>query len=63
MSKKVSYNGGTESWYSCTEPTALVVGQQYEVTSEEVLSWQTNYTLKGVEGSFNSVWFNEPEGK
>lgn len=62
--KKVVYNGGTESCYGCTEPTALVVGQQYEVTSEEVRSWQTNYTLKGIEGSFNSAWFDdEPEEK
>ena len=61
--KKVVYNGQKEAWYGCTKPDQLIVGQAYEVTSEEVLDWQTNYTLKGVEGKFNSAWFNEPDEK
>ena len=30
-----------------------------EVVSEDVRDWQTNYTLKGVNGKFNSCWFDE----
>ena len=57
--KKVIYNGGTESYFSCSEPTNLVVGKIYEVVHENDIDWQTNYYLKGVPGEFNSVWFNE----
>ena len=57
--KKVVYNGGTESLYQCSEPTKLIVGKEYEVVSTEDSGWQTNYKLKGIEGEFNSIWFNE----
>ena len=59
MAKKVRYNGGTASYYGCTNPTNLVVGEEYEVIISKDLGWQTNYTLKGVVGEFNSVWFDE----
>lgn len=59
MAKIVRYNGGTESYYGCTEPTALVVGRKYEVIAEKDRKWQTDYELEGVTGYFNSVWFNE----
>lgn len=59
MTKKVRYNGGTESYTYSTNPKCLVVGKEYEVVSETVLNFQTNYTLRGVEGEFNSVWFDE----
>lgn len=55
----VRYNGETRSYYGCSSPKDLVVGQKYEVLSEDVKDWQTNYTLKGVKGYFNSVWFDE----
>ena len=59
MAKKVRYNGGTESYYGCSEPTDLVVGKEYEVVSSKDRGWQTDYTLNGVEGEFNSAWFDE----
>ena len=59
MAKKVRYNGGTLSYYSCSDPVNLVVGKEYEVVFEKDRSWQTDYTLKGVEGEYNSAWFNE----
>ena len=64
VGKKVVYNGGKDSYYGCDEPDQLVVGEGYMVIGEDVRSFQTNLTLKGVSGSFNSVWFNEqPEKK
>lgn len=59
MAKIVRYNGGTMSYYSCTNPTHLAVGKKYEVTSENDRGFQTDYTLKGVNGYFNSVWFDD----
>ncbi|MDO5555990.1 MAG: hypothetical protein Q4G09_05025 [Clostridia bacterium] len=59
MAKKVRYNGGTESYYGCSDPTNLILGKEYEVVLSRDLCWQTNYTLNGVEGEFNSVWFDE----
>ena len=63
MAKKiVRYNGGTETYYGCSDHKVLVIGQKYEVIGEKDLGFQTNYTLKGVEGEFNALWFNEAEG-
>ena len=59
MAKMVRYNGGTMSYYCCSEPTALIVGKEYEVIAENDRGWQTDYTLKGVRGYFNSVWFDD----
>ena len=59
MAKIVRYNGGTESYYGCSEPTELVIGKEYEVIAAKDRGWQTDYTLKGVNGSFNSCWFEE----
>lgn len=59
MAKIVRYNGGKESYYGCSDPAKLVVGKEYEVVLSRDLGWQTNYTLKGVNGEFNSVWFDE----
>lgn len=59
MKKFVRYNGGTQSYYSCSDPKNLVIGKEYEVTSINVRNWQTNYTLKGINGNFNSVWFDD----
>lgn len=57
--KRVRYNGGTESYYGCSSPANLVIGMEYEVTTEIDRGWQTDYTLKGIDGRFNSVWFDE----
>lgn len=59
MAKIVRYNGGTESYYGCSNPDNLVWGKDYEVVHENDLGFQTDYILKGVTGSFNSCWFNE----
>ena len=59
MAKKVvRYNGGTMSFYPCSNPNNLVVGKEYEVVLSRDKGYQTNYTLKGVDGEFNSVWFD-----
>lgn len=59
MGKIVRYNGGTISIYGCSEPKELVVGKLYEVVDIDKRDWQTNYSLKGVDGYFNSVWFDD----
>ena len=59
MAKKVRYNGGKESYYGCSDPSTLVVGKEYEVVLARDRGWQTDYTLKGVSGEFNSVWFDD----
>ncbi len=59
MAKIVRYNGGTISYYRCSEPTELVVGKEYEVTYVNDRGFQTDYTLKGVNGKFNSIWFDD----
>lgn len=58
MEKIVAYNGGTEGYYSCSDPSVLTIGQMYEVIAQTDRGWQTDYTLAGVEGSFNSSWFD-----
>jgi hypothetical protein len=37
----------------------LVIGNIYEVSSEEQHSWHTKFYLVGIEGKFNSVCFIE----
>lgn len=61
MAKLVRYNGEKVSYKGCDSTTNLVKGKVYEVQFEEDLGWQTNYKLKGLNGNFNSVWFNEVE--
>ena len=60
MAKKVvRYNGDTMSFYPCSNPNNLVVGKEYEVVLARDKGCQTNYTLKGVDGEFNSIWFDD----
>lgn len=59
MTKLVQYNGEKLSFRNCSDSTLLVVGKVYEVLQEKDFGFQTNYTLKGVKGEFNSVWFDE----
>ena len=61
MTKLVRYNGEKISYTGCDSPTNLVNGKVYEVLQEMDLGFQTNYTLKGVKGEYNSVWFDEIE--
>lgn len=58
---KVVYNGGTECYYPCDEPTSLIVGKEYEVIQQIDLKFQTNYVLSGIDGEFNSIWFDSEE--
>lgn len=58
MAKIVRYNGKSATYYSCSEPTKLVLGKEYEVIKEKDRGCQTDYTLKGVDGEFNSCWFD-----
>lgn len=55
----VKYEGGTESYYGCSDPKVLKAGQIYEVMFANDRGWQTDYELNGVEGQFNSIWFEE----
>lgn len=57
--KYVRYNGGTESYYGCSNPNTLIKGRVYEVRAIYDRGFQTDYTLKGVDGYFNSSWFDE----
>ena len=59
MKKQVIYNGRTKRQSGCTNPSVLKKGKIYEVIGENVKLFRTYYTLKGVEGQFNSVWFEE----
>ena len=61
MAKLVRYNGRTDSYYACSEPTELVPGKEYVVLYSNDRGFQTDYKLKGVEGFFNSAWFDEKE--
>ncbi len=60
MSKKiVRYTGAVSTHYPCSSPTLLIAGQEYEVLNEDDRIWQTDYTLKGINGHFNSSWFED----
>lgn len=59
MRKYVKYNGKTESFRGCSSPHVLSRGRVYVVRSQNMMSDQTNYCLDGVNGEFNSVWFDE----
>lgn len=57
---KVTYNGGVDSFYPCTKPTDLVVGQTYTVVSsvKRTTNLQKDYILEGISGQFCSEWFD-----
>lgn len=57
--KQVIYNGGTGSYYACSNPNVLVVGKVYHVMKEHNRVWQIDYVLEGIEGKFNAMWFDE----
>lgn len=57
--KYVKYNGRRESYYGCSNPGRLIMGQVYKVIKKNDLGYQTNYSLKGVDGEYNSLWFDE----
>lgn len=57
MAHKVRYNGCADDGYFI--PKDLVKGREYEVVRANDRGWQTDYTLKGIQGEFNSMWFTE----
>ena len=63
--KKVRYIGATDKqvkWGGNDDPRSLLnEGDIYEVEHEEVHSWHTKYSLKGIKGRFNSVCFEIEE--
>ena len=58
MAKYVRYNGGTRKATTCDSPNCLNKEELYTVILERDKGYQTNYILAGVDGEFNSVWFD-----
>ena len=58
MAKYVRYNGGTGKATTCDDPKCLNKENLYAVILERDKGYQTNYILAGVDGEFNSVWFD-----
>lgn len=56
---KVRYNGRDISPTSCADPKVLKPGKVYKVISVEDKGLQTNYTLLGIKGNFNSACFDD----
>ncbi len=59
MEKIVKYNGRKDSFLGSTPPVDLVQGEMYTVIGSVDRRWQTDYTLRGIKGQFNSAWFTE----
>ncbi len=53
--KQVDYGG-----YDDPRPV-LEIGQEYEVEAVHEEAWKTRIKLKGIQGHFNSVCFDEVE--
>ena len=65
--KLIRYIGASDEqvrWGENDDPRGLLKrGNIYEVEYEEVHSWHTKYSLKGIAGRFNSVCFEMMEKK
>ena len=61
MKKIVMYNGRCNNYFCSTDPSVLQKGCLYRVEEEIDYGYYTEYRLVGVEGEFNSVWFNSVE--
>ncbi len=63
MGKLLRFTGSTPEqvrWGGNDNPDGiLVVGDVYEVDKREVHSWHTKISLKGIDGWFNSVCFED----
>ncbi|MBR3134364.1 MAG: hypothetical protein IKG56_02770 [Clostridia bacterium] len=55
----VRYNGGKDGYYSYSDPKTLVKGQIYKVSKICVDRFDTKVILEGIEGRFNSIWFDQ----
>lgn len=50
------------NWGGHTDPRGLLEkDKEYDVDDIEVHSWHTRIYLKGINGYFNSVWFEKIE--
>lgn len=59
---KVRYNGNTDSSSNYTSPTSLTIGQIYEIqTIGAFPGGYTACTLRGIDGTFNPLWFDKIE--
>lgn len=60
---KVKYIGADDDqikWGNNDDPRKiLIVGEIYIVSHTEIHSWHTKLYLKGIQGKFNSVCFEE----
>ena len=56
---KVRYNGGTDYYTMCSNPSKLDPRKIYTVSWMDVQDWQTKLVLKGVNGTFDALWFDE----
>lgn len=56
---KVRYNGGTIYNTICSNPSKLNPRKIYTVSWMDVQDFETKLVLKGVNGKFNSLWFDE----
>jgi hypothetical protein len=58
---KVRFNGATKEqiqWGANDDPNGVLkVGEVYEIESQDVRTWHTKITLKGIQGSFNDASF------
>jgi hypothetical protein len=49
---------GQIRWGGHSDPTGVLeFGKTYEVENVEVHPWHTKVFLKGIDGYFNSIWF------
>lgn len=61
MGKIVCYNGKTKSFFACTKPRELSRGKIYEVINVVDYGFCHKFVLRGIKGSFDSSWFDEPQ--
>lgn len=50
----VYYNGKTEYWIPCDDPTILIKNKPYKIIGFN----DGNYILENIEGCFNPLWFS-----
>jgi len=46
-------------WGNNDDPCMLVIGQSYQIEKVHQHTWHTKLTLRGIDGKFNSVCFEE----
>lgn len=56
---KVRYNGEIQTHYVSQNPSKLVNGKIYNVVRMTPFNQQANLIIEGLDGDFNSAWFDE----